>query len=56
MAELEPCPFCGGENLTIVEDEKKFFVGCYDCITCGPEQETEEAAVEAWNRRVNNGG
>ena len=54
MAELKPCPFCGGEDLTMVECEEMFFVGCYDCTTCGPAEETEEAATEAWNRRADN--
>lgn len=54
MADLKRCPFCGGDDLTMVNDEKLFFVGCCTCATCGPVEITEEEATEAWNRRADN--
>ena len=38
--------------MTIVEAEKDVFVGCLRCNTCGPEKDTEEEAIKAWNIRV----
>lgn len=62
--ELKPCPFCGG-NAKLIETYKyvglskpipRYFVRCDndDCnvyvATCN--SDTEEEAIEAWNRRV----
>ena len=63
MAELKPCPFCGG----IPTDP--FYYDPYDgyqgdlhsyiirCTNCRAEIEkrTEEQAIEAWNRRAEDG-
>ena len=62
--ELKPCPFCGGDgSLSIVISEGKLF-GC--CWVCGarssvvrirerPTDADIAKAIEAWNRRVDNG-
>ena len=87
MAELKPCPFCGGEiSLVLCDDEGNLHdeayrerpysglgfmlhnaheenQGCpiasYECdggILGGVYiYDTEEQAIEAWNRRVNDG-
>ena len=53
MAELKPCPFCGGEA-TI-----GWFFDCYYayCINCHAEIRLEgrAEAIEAWNRRAEDG-
>ena len=63
MAELKPCPFCGGEarigvKLAIfsmdVYDED-YYVFCTECAVHTIECEDDEVATEVWNRRVNNG-
>ena len=54
MAELKPCPFCGGTNLTMVSCEGEYYAGCFTCHTCGPGGTSREEAIEAWNRRANN--
>ena len=67
MTELKPCPFCGGEAvIEIVEPHSHIlatfmpnygggaFIECQKC-TCAISAETKEEAVEAWNRRANNG-
>ena len=64
MTELKPCPFCGGEaevfkDVTFKAEtgekirEIKFFVWCTEC-TALVSGNTEEEAIEAWNRRVKN--
>ena len=70
MAELKPCPFCGGKakrkygqyNLlgaygTPDEDRQWFAVYYYECGVSQPKREydTRELADEAWNRRAEDG-
>ena len=65
MNELKSCPFCGGSAFTSKQtypngetywhiyhwNDEKCFID--DCIT--GDYDTEAEAVEAWNRRTNNG-
>ena len=65
MKELTPCPFCGNEKLFILDEG--YNSGAYENIPnyavccdfyrggCGATsgyRRTEEEAIEAWNRRV----
>lgn len=64
--KLKPCPFCGGDNLYIVNVNGYFdtTVGVF-CNWCkvtvlhennydeGDTPESRRRAVEAWNRRAN---
>ena len=68
MAELKPCPFCGGEaSVAIAPYAGVAFVECKRCSAMmGRYQkggrtdhdgfwthlESQEAAIEAWNRRA----
>lgn len=66
MAELKPCPFCGGEAVVVPH---KFFsealkawkvdrygVECKKCRTSSYQfWGCEKHAIKAWNRRANNG-
>lgn len=56
LAELLPCPFCGGEWITIVHPANKSpeHVGCKGCLARGPLQAgwTEAEAIAAWNTRT----
>lgn len=58
MAELKPCPFCGGKA-EVNEDSGYFGVCCCDtsCIAhdIEPLYDDEHYASKAWNRRVENG-
>jgi Lar family restriction alleviation protein len=69
--ELKPCPFCGGEAKLLYgkpwqqkQNMRSAFVQCRICraktVTFFQNayeawQDTVKYAVEAWNRRVNNG-
>lgn len=62
MAELKPCPFCGGEAEIVdngeVRTNKYYFVdvNCKDMNCRGYssclEYKTKQQAIEAWNRRA----
>lgn len=64
--KLKPCPFCGGEaELTYTSDNShKPFVQCKygvflkpKCVACQYpwRHDSEEEAIEAWNRRADDG-
>ena len=56
--ELKPCPFCGGK--ADIEHKRNLLTWIVQCSnnSCqasymiGADFETEEAAIEAWNRRA----
>ena len=55
--ELKPCPFCGSTviwNLEVGRNTDMWFVQCQDCFATFPHFDSEEEAIEAWNRRVDN--
>ena len=59
MAELKPCPFCGGKA-ELTRCGNQWYVQCagrepIDCY-CKPWTgyiDTSEIAIEVWNRRAN---
>lgn len=64
MAELKPCPFCGGKRSEVINllksdpqlelagvTEENWKVLCIDCFGCGGVRRTADEAIEAWNRR-----
>ena len=58
MAELKPCPFCGGKA-QIEKNEDFVDVSCKDMFCRGwtscLEYKTKQQAIEAWNRRAEDG-
>ena len=60
MAELKPCPFCGYKRVAILEDENEYLAYRYSsqCQKCGASARmgrTKQEAIEAWNRRAEDG-
>ena len=58
MEKLKPCPFCGGKAEMLISEyegsRKEYLVACAECDGMVERWiETEEEAVEKWNRRVN---
>jgi len=52
LTDLKPCPFCGSkaELLNMGEDFPHIVV-CTNCGSAGATYETEQEAIEAWNKR-----
>lgn len=65
MAELKPCPFCGGTEIVIQSISGIFprssyqrtykYIQCRSCFAMTADYATKPKAIEAWNRRVDNG-
>ena len=59
MIELKPCPFCGNADITGATHKPVGSAEFYEvlCIECGARirRSSKRKAVEAWNRRVDNG-
>ena len=60
MEELKCCPFCGGEAEIYYhprEDEGLYavYIFCKHCDASSRPFLNEKIAIEAWNRRVDNG-
>ena len=61
--ENQPCPFCGGDEVEIYEyygEAAGFKYGGFypECTTCGCRLDyyrSREAALDAWNRRCEDG-
>ena len=59
-AELKSCPFCGGKA-KLEHLSKSSVVYCRDCrastkaVEYSPEYASDEKAIEAWNRRAEDG-
>lgn len=54
--EMKPCPECGSPaemDNSPWNKKTPFFVVCTNkwCLTCGPNAEGKESAIEAWNKR-----
>ena len=51
--KLKPCPFCGGKAEMLSYSEHEWLVYCKECDGMVEKwRETEEEAMEQWNRRV----
>lgn len=60
MMELKPCPFCGGEAILRNFDGADYKCECTNnfcqaSYMIGMNYDTEEDAIEAWNRRITDG-
>ncbi len=54
MAELKPCPFCGGEARRYNGDIHGHGVVCNKCSAKVNGYLTQSGATRAWQRRVQN--
>jgi Lar family restriction alleviation protein len=54
MSEIKSCPFCGSSESWRGRDfdTKIYTRGCQNCQARGPEEDTQELADAAWNRRA----
>ena len=56
MADLKPCPFCGGDRIEIYDlghqETPCWFVTCNNCGAEISGFWQESGAIEAWNRRA----
>lgn len=50
--ELNPCPFCGSEDVTCDRLEDVYYVECWDCSAKIESYNGMEDAVAGWNVRV----
>lgn len=61
MADLKPCPFCGGEVDMNGSYWKHMITADFLCLDCGARVRLKikfvvdpiKAVIEAWNRRAN---
>lgn len=55
MSELKPCPFCGSKNV-VVSNWGLWRCWCQECLAKTSDEIKRADAIEAWNRRAENGG
>jgi Lar family restriction alleviation protein len=52
MEHVQPCPFCGGENIRVRQDDVlSYYFICVSCKSRGPRSVLYFEAREMWNRR-----
>lgn len=66
MAELKPCPFCGGTPELIIESSfdatglyavaNYYKIACARCFACSGKIGYKAIAIAAWNRRAGEDG
>ncbi len=53
--KIDPCPFCGNEELYCTQhrfrDNGLVYVKCESCGAEGPPEEWEDDAINKWNTR-----
>lgn len=49
MKEIKPCPFCGSDDLCVLELSNKSYVRCGKCYSYGPDGKDKDEAIERWN-------
>lgn len=47
--KIKPCPFCGSDDLCVLELSDNSCVRCRRCYSYGPNGKDEENAIERWN-------
>lgn len=49
MKQIKPCPFCGSNDLSVLELSNKSYVRCGKCYVYGPDGKDKEEAIERWD-------
>lgn len=49
--DLKPCPFCGNDKPKLMHNWGDAVIYCSQCDSSSGCYDTEEEAIEAWNRR-----
>lgn len=49
---IKPCPFCGREEVHLVQDDWKHWCCCTSCGVEGPVQDSRKHAVDKWQERA----
>ena len=49
MAELKPCPFCGGK--AVLYGKVFYYIVCKSCLAETKGNYSKQTAIETWNRR-----
>ena len=53
MSKLKPCPFCGSEDVAMLNPEYDlFWCQCNDCIAETNVGDTDDEALDKWNKRA----
>ena len=50
---IKPCPFCGSDSTDLIRipfPNPEYYVYCGECFAQGSEKDTEEKAIEIWNK------
>lgn len=55
MTDLKPCPFCGEKEAIRLTSWGLWRCWCVKCLAKGADELYKKDAIEAWNRRVDNG-
>jgi Lar family restriction alleviation protein len=50
--ELKPCPFCGGEAFSMMDDQSNDVIVCATCWAKTDGKDTQDQVIAAWNRRT----
>lgn len=49
---IQPCPFCGKADISVVEDDGFVWLCCTDCGVEGPTASSRIHAIQRWQRRA----
>ncbi len=56
IEKLKPCPFCGGEDISLVRicnvNNDFYYVTCCNCGIFTVDYDKEWDSIKAWNRRA----
>lgn len=50
--ELDPCPFCGSNDVVMYGTGVGWYARCCDCAAASDLRDSRDEAVAAWNRRT----